>query len=58
MEKETKKGKAVAEKAVAHPEMKDLWLNGGLNGEEVKVFVRTGERCPYCYIILVAGVDF
>lgn len=58
LEKETNKGNALAEKTIPHPEMKDLWLNGGLNGEEVKVFVRTGERCPYCYIILVAGVDF
>ncbi len=52
------KGNTLIEKTIPHPEMKDLWLNGALNGEEVKVFVRTGQRTPYCYIVLVAGVDF
>ena len=27
-------------------------------GKEVKVFVRTGQRSPYCYVALMAGVDF
>lgn len=58
LEKEENKGNALAEKTIPHMEMKDLWLNGALKGEEVKVFVRTGERCPYCYIALEAGVDF
>lgn len=52
------KGNALPEKTIPHSEYKDLWLNGALRGEEVKVFVRTGERSPYAYIILVAGVDF
>lgn len=52
------KGNDIAEKTMPHVEMKDLWLNGALRGDEVKVFVRTGERTPYCYIVLVAGVDF
>lgn len=46
------------ETTIKHDKMKDLWLNGALNGEEMKLFVRTGERTPYSYIILVAGVDF
>ena len=52
------KGSALTEKVIPHPEMKNLWLNGAMEGEEVKVFVRTGQRTPYCYIALVAGVDF
>lgn len=52
------KGNALAERTIAHIDMKNLWLNGAINGEEVKVFVRTGQRTPYCYIALVAGVDF
>ena len=52
------KGNPLAEKTIPHLEMKNLWLNGALEGEEVKVFVRTGERTPFCYIALVAGVDF
>ena len=55
---EKNKGNDLIEKTIPHVEMKDLWLNGALRGEEVKIFVRTGERCPYCYIMLVAGVDF
>ena len=58
LSKENNKGNALVEKCIPHVDMKNLWLNGALNGEEVKVFVRTGERCPYCYIALVAGVDF
>lgn len=56
--KHSNKGNAISEKVIQHPEMKDLWLNGALRGDEVKVFVRTGERSPYAYIILCAGVDF
>lgn len=52
------KGQPLKETAVEHPKMKNLWLNGALEGQEVKVFVRTGQRTPYCYIALVAGVDF
>jgi D-ribose pyranose/furanose isomerase RbsD len=58
LDAEKNKGNALIEKTIPHPQMKDLWLNGGLRGDEVKVFVRTGERCPYNYIMLVAGVDF
>lgn len=58
LDAEKNKGNDLVEKTIPHVEMKDLWLNGALRGEEVKVFVRTGERCPYCYIMLVAGVDF
>ena len=58
LSKEKNKGNELVEKCIPHVKMKDLWLNGALRGEEVKVFVRTGERCPYCYIALVAGVDF
>lgn len=54
----TNKGNAIMEKTLPHQTVKDLWLNGALKGEEMKVFVRTGERSPYAYIILVAGVDF
>lgn len=52
------KGNLLTEKVVPHPEMKNLWLNGALEGKEVKVFVRCGQRTPYCYIALCAGVDF
>lgn len=52
------KGNDLTETTITHDEMKDLWLNGALKGEEVKLFVRTGERTPYSYIILTAGVDF
>ncbi|MBT4287952.1 MAG: D-ribose pyranase [Deltaproteobacteria bacterium] len=52
------KGNALVEKVIPHANMKDLWLNGSLRGDEVKAFVRTGERTPYSYIILVAGVNF
>ena len=58
LSKEDNKGNVLVEKCIPHVDMKNLWLNGALNGEEVKVFVRTGERCPFCYIALVAGVDF
>ena len=55
---EKNKGNAMNEETIPHMEMKNLWLNGSLEGKEVKAFVRTGERCRYCYIALVAGVDF
>lgn len=58
MDLETNKGNPLLENTIPHIEMKNLWLNGSLEGKEVKAFVRTGERCPYCYIALVAGVDF
>ncbi|MFA6657646.1 MAG: D-ribose pyranase, partial [Mesotoga sp.] len=46
------KGNAVVEENIPHPEFKDLVLNGGLQGKEVKVFVKTGEFTPYANIIL------
>jgi len=52
------KGNAIVEENIPHPEFKDLVLNGGLQGKEVKVFVKTGEFTPYANIILVSGVDF
>ncbi len=52
------KGNALVENTIAHDDMKNLWLNGALEGKEVKTFVRTGEHSPYSYIILVAGVNF
>jgi D-ribose pyranase len=52
------KGNALKETTIPHDEMKDLWLNGALDGKEVKTFVRTGEQSPYSYIVLVAGVNF
>lgn len=58
LDKEDNKGNALVETCIPHVQMKDMWLNGGLRGEEVKVFVRCGERSPYCYIALQAGVDF
>ena len=48
LSKEDNKGNVLVEKCIPHVDMKNLWLNGALNGEEVKVFVRTGERCPFC----------
>lgn len=52
------KGNKIGEKVMDHFPVKDLWLTGALNNEQMKAFVRTGERSPYAYIILVAGVDF
>ena len=52
------KGNDIVEENIPHPEFKDLVLNGGLQGKEVKVFVKTGEFTPYANIILVSGVDF
>ncbi len=54
----TNKDMPITEKTFSHVKLKDLWLNGALNGEEVKVFVRCGQKTPYGYIALVAGVDF
>ena len=51
-------GHPVAECVSSHQVMKELWLHGALNGDQMKVFIRTGERTPYGYIMLVAGVDF
>ena len=58
LDKYQNKGNPLTEKTIPHAEMKNLWLNGALEGKEVKVFVRTGQRTPFCYIMLVAGVDF
>lgn len=52
------KGNPLKETVLPHVEMKNLWLNGALEGKEVKVFVRCGQRTPYCYIALCAGVNF
>ena len=48
---EKNKGNAMNEETIPHMEMKNLWLNGSLEGKEVKAFVRTGERCPYCCLL-------
>jgi len=50
----TNKGGAIARKLLPHAELKRLWLGG----EQMKVFVRTGEHTPWGYIMLVAGVSF
>jgi len=52
------KGNEIVEENIPHPEFKDLVLNGGLEGKEMKVFVKTGEFTPFANIILVSGVDF
>lgn len=52
------KGKDIAETTLPHLAVKDLWVNGATKGEQMRAFVRTAERSPYAYIILVAGVDF
>jgi len=52
------KGNPIVEENIPHPEFKDLVLNGALEGEEVKGFVKCGEFTPYANIILVSGVDF
>lgn len=52
------KGNPLEEQVLPHSKIKNMWLNGAIEGEEVKVFVRTGERSPYDYIFLRAGVDF
>ena len=44
----------VTRKTLPHAELKRLWLGG----EQMKVFVRTGEHTPWGYIMLVAGVNF
>lgn len=52
------KGNAIVEENIPHPDFKDLVLNGALEGQEVKGFVKCGEFTPYANIILVSGVDF
>ncbi len=52
------KGNEIEEENIPHPEFKDLVLNGALNGQEVKGFIKCGEYTPYANIILVSGVDF
>jgi len=52
------KGNPIVEQNIPHPEFKDLVLNGALEGEELKGFVKCGEFTPYANIILVSGVDF
>jgi D-ribose pyranase len=54
----TNKGNPLTEKVLPHTDIKNLWLNGALEGKEVKTFVRTGEKSPFSYIVLVAGVNF
>lgn len=52
------KGSQLPEATLPHVEMKKLWLHGPANGQQMQVFVRTGECTAYGYIILVAGVSF
>lgn len=52
------KGNPIVEENIPHPEFKDLVLNGALEGEELKGFVKCGDFTPYANIILVSGVDF
>ncbi len=52
------KGNPITENTMSHYPVKDLWLTGALKNEQMKAFVRTGERSPFAYIILIAGVDF
>ncbi|MDL2228890.1 D-ribose pyranase [Treponema sp. OttesenSCG-928-L16] len=48
------KNQALPRRTLPHAELKRLWLGG----EQMKVFVRTGEHTPWGYIMLVAGVSF
>lgn len=52
------KGNAIVEENIPHPDFKHMVLNGGLEGKEVKGFVKCGEFTPYANIILISGVDF
>lgn len=56
------KGNPIAEDKRPHLDIKSLWVNGDRDNHgantRVRTFVRTGERSPYAYIMLVAGVDF
>lgn len=52
------KGNVIVEENIPHPDFKHLALNGGLEGKEVKGFVKCGEFTPYANIILISGVDF
>jgi D-ribose pyranase len=56
--KKKNKGNDIVEENIPHFELKDLALNGALQGKEIKGFVRCGEFTPYANIILVSGVDF
>ena len=49
-----KKYDNIERKILPHTDLKRLWLSG----EQMKVFVRTGEHTPWGYIMLVAGVSF
>lgn len=48
------KNRPLPRQTLPHAELKRLWLGG----EQMKVFVRTGEATPWGYIMLVAGVSF
>lgn len=52
------KGNAIVEENIPHPQFKHLVLNGSLEGQEMKGFVKCGEFTPYANIILISGVDF
>jgi len=52
------KGNDIIEENIPHADFKHMALNGGLEGKEVKGFVKCGEFTPYANIILVSGVDF
>jgi D-ribose pyranase len=41
-----------------HAEMKKIWVFQDIKDRQMRVFVRTGERTPYGYIMLIAGVNF
>ena len=46
LSKENNKGNALVEKCIPHVDMKNLWLNGALNGEEVKVLYALASVAP------------
>jgi len=52
------KGNPIVQEIIPHDEFKHLVLNGALEGEEMKGFLKTGEFTPYANIILVSGVNF
>jgi D-ribose pyranase len=52
------KGNDILIKNIPHPDFKHLVLNGSLEGQEMKVFVKCGQFTPYANIILISGVDF
>ncbi len=45
------KGNAIVEQNIPHPDFKDLVLNGALEDQELKGFVKCGEFTPYANII-------